>query len=85
MLSCLQVAHAKGAQDGEGGTAKEAIAYLVRLGQTTIKNALEWADAYREWSDNRPVDKRREYNRRYVFNIDQKVLIAKRQARERLS
>jgi hypothetical protein len=58
------------------------MAELVRLGQVVIQNALQWVDAYRAWSsDSRPADKRREYSGRYVFHIDQQLLIANRRLR----
>jgi hypothetical protein len=75
--------HAKGEQDGEGGTLKKAAADAVRADSSlTIQNAEQWVAYLSGWAERRLPDKRREYKHRHIIEIKPETLIQLRKSRE---
>jgi hypothetical protein len=75
----FETSHAKGEQDGEGGTLKKAAAEAVRVDKhRIIQNSKQWVEYLNEWSATRAPDPRREYKNRYIIEIDAEALAAYR-------
>lgn len=84
--SCLQTSHAKGEQDGEGGTVKGGARRYVYLGATTgvtIENAREFADFINKHL-SKPKHKQAEFRVRTAIYIDALTMKTIRDARERM-